>query len=140
MMDTSKMVFVFGSNTAGIHGSGAAKYAYKNKGARWGSSYGHIGDSFAVPTKGHFISSGGSHMVGNTLSLPIINRYVQGFLAYAETHSELTFQVTCLGCGLAGLRHENVAPMFRGWEHTGMFFDEAWQPYLQNNAKFWGTF
>lgn len=132
------MVFVFGSNEGGIHGGGAARHAYKEKGARWGFSYGHMGQSFAIPTKGFINVPGGRQAVGDTLELATIRRYVEGFLAYASGHPELTFQVTCIGCGLAGLEHKDIAPMFRGFEHTGLYFDVKWKPYLQSNAKFWG--
>lgn len=139
------MIFVFGSNEGGIHGGGAAAYAYKNRGARWGFSYGHMGDTFAIPTKG-FIVSGDRRLVGDTLSLPQIDAYVQGFLAYAHGHPELQFQVTCIGCGLAGLNHEDVAPMFSlrlgrdpRFIPENLWFDEKWRPYLQHlTDKFWG--
>ncbi|WP_290877801.1 hypothetical protein [Aquabacterium sp.] len=127
--DTSKMVFVFGSNESGFHGGGAAAYAYKHKGARWGFSYGHMGQSFAIPTK--------SQHIAGTLPLRLIKKYVDGFLAYAAGHPEIQFQVTCIGCGLAGLQHEDVAPMFDGapdncwfdgkWAlHTGIREDRIW--------------
>lgn len=144
-VDTSKMIFVFGSNTGGIHGGGAARYAYEKRQARWGASYGHYGETFAIPTKGHIVvphanRAGSSHSVriGQTLPLAMIRRFVDGFLAFADTHPDLEFQVTCIGCGLAGLKHEDVAPMFRGFEHTGIYFDYKWEPHLQSNAKFWG--
>jgi hypothetical protein len=146
-MDTKKMVFVFGSNTAGIMGAGAAKEAYKNRGARWGLSYGHFGDSFAIPTKGHGYNVMANEMkpfIGSTLNLFHINQFVQGFLAYAVTHPELDFQVTCLGCGLAGLKHEDIAPMF-GNAPENCYFDTAWQPILDvmshgEPVNYWGTF
>lgn len=133
------MVFVFGSNEGGIHGAGAARHAYKSKGARWGFSYGHIGQSFAIPTKA-VIKGGGLKpidMVGDTLDLTIIQQYVQGFLAYAAGHPELSFQVTCIGCGLAGLKHEDIAPMFFG-APSNCYFDEKWKPYFGGTTAYWG--
>ena len=133
-MDASKMVFVFGSNEGGIHGGGAAHFAYKERGARWGLSYGHFGQSFAIPTKGVKMypttpARAGGLGVGDTLELWQIKMYVEGFLAYAHGHPELTFQVTCIGCGLAGLNHQDIAPMFM---HAGpnCHFDEKWRPFL----------
>ena len=134
-MDTSKMIFVFGSNEGGIHGGGAARFAYKERGARWGLSYGHFGQSFAIPTKGfkrilHTTPRVETvTCVGDTLPLTQINDYVRGFIAYARGHPELDFQVTCIGCGLAGLRHQDIAPMFM---HAGpnCHFDEKWRPFL----------
>lgn len=123
-------VFVFGSNAAGIHGAGAAKYAYQKKGARWGKSYGHHGDSFAIPTKDEYLE---------TLPLEHIRQYVQGFLAYAKDHRKLDFYVTCVGCGLAGLHHSQIAPMFLG-APKNCYFDNLWRPYLGEAYKYWGTF
>jgi len=125
------MIFVFGSNESGIHGGGAAHFAYKKKGARWGFSYGHMGDSFAIPTK--------SQGIKHTLSHMQILGYVQGFIAYAQGHPELTFQVTCIGCGLAGLKHENIAPMFAN-APDNCLFDSAWEPWLGTKKCYWGTF
>lgn len=126
----TKKVFVFGSNEAGIHGAGAAKVAYEKHGARWGKSYGHYGDSFAIPTKNEIIE---------TLPIHRIHKYVQGFLAYAEGHRKLTFQVTCIGCGLAGLKHEDVAPLFKD-APANCLFDTKWEPWLGKDHNYWGTY
>lgn len=125
----AKMTFVFGSNEAGIHGAGAAKFAYKSKGARFGKGYGHHGDSFAIPTKDEDIQ---------TLPLERINDYVRGFLAYARGHRKLTFQVTCIGCGLAGYTAEDIAPMFKD-APKNCLFDENWRHILGNDKQYWGT-
>jgi hypothetical protein len=135
----AKRVFVFGSNEAGIHGAGAAKTAYEKHGARWGFSYGHMGDSFAVPTKNQIIE---------TLPMGHIEAYVMGFLAYAAGHRKLTFQVTRVGCGLAGLRDEDIAPLFLE-APANCLFDEKWKPIFDGyilstgstwNPQYWGTF
>lgn len=125
-----KMIFVFGSNDAGIHGAGAAKYAMEHKAARFGKSYGHVGDSFAIPTKDEILE---------TLPLDRINDYVRGFIAYARGHRKLKFQVTCIGCGLAGLKHEDIAPMFKD-APPNCYFDELWRPVLGDRYNYWGTF
>lgn len=125
----SKMIFVFGSNTAGIHGAGAAKFAYKNKGARYGKGYGHHGDSFAIPTKDENIK---------TLPLAQIHEYVRGFIAYAKDHRKQQFQVTRIGCGLAGYKDQDIAPMFLE-APANCLFDEAWRPLLGDGKNYWGT-
>lgn len=122
----AKPVFVFGSNDAGIHGAGAAQFAYKNKGARFGKSYGHHGDSFAIPTKDEDI---------RTLPLPRIADYVYGFLAYAAGHRKLKFQVTRIGCGLAGYKNEDIAPLFKN-APSNCIFDEQWRPFLGDNYTY----
>jgi hypothetical protein len=125
-----KRIFVFGSNEAGIHGAGAAKTAYQKHGARWGKSYGHYGDSFAIPTKDDIIK---------TLPIPVIKQYVEGFIAYAWGHPKLNFKVTCIGCGLAGLKHQDIAPLFKN-APSNCYFDELWKEWLGDKHKYWGTF
>lgn len=97
-------VFVFGSNLAGRHGKGAAKFAVENHGAVYGIGYGHVGSSFAIPTKDENIQ---------TLTLERIKFYVDGFLAYALNNPKIEFQLTPIGCGLAGYQYEDIAPMFK---------------------------
>lgn len=98
-------IFVFGSNLLGIHGAGSAKRARDNYGARWGVSSGRTGNSFAIPTK--------ESPWGATLSLNEIEAHVQNFLRYARQHPELHFKVVAIGCGLAGFKPEQIAPMFK---------------------------
>lgn len=130
-MPPNDMIFVFGSNEAGIHGAGAAKFAVDHKHAVLGVSFGPQGRAFAIPTKDSTIRF--------TLPLSDIKAYVVNFLKYARETPELQFQVTCLGCGLAGLKHEQVAPMF--YRAPGnCYFDTLWMDYLPDTAKFWGTF
>lgn len=124
-------VFVFGSNEAGIHGAGAAKVAYEKHGARWGKSYGHYGDSFAIPTKNEIIET--------IEDFNQIQMYIWGFIAYARGHRKLTFQVTRIGCGLAGLKDADIAHMFSG-APSNCQFDEAWHPYLGDKFQYWGTY
>jgi len=97
------MIFVFGSNLSGIHGAGAAKFALDHHGAKWGQGVGLQGNSYAIPTKDKNIT---------TLPLTEIKMYVDHFLLFAED-SDLTFQVTRIGCGLAGYTEKDIAPMFR---------------------------
>lgn len=120
-------VFVFGSNLAGVHGAGAAKFAMDKKGARWGYSYGRAGDSFAIPTKDRDIE---------TLPLEEIQDFVTGFLAYARNHPKVIFQVTAIGCGLAGYEHYMVAPLFEGASENCWFQDE-WKEYLGDGYQYW---
>jgi hypothetical protein len=92
-------VFVFGSNKEGMHGGGAAAKAFRDFGAEWGVGVGMTGRCYAIPT-----------MDG---SLDIIRRHVDGFTAYAKAHPDLTFLVTPIGCGIAGWRESEIAPLFR---------------------------
>ena len=98
------MIFVFGSNESGIHGGGAAKVARDSYGAIWGVGFGRHGNSFAIPTK--------SWGIEETLPLPVIRHYVDAFKRYASFAPVTEFKVTQLGCGLAGLKARDIAPMF----------------------------
>jgi hypothetical protein len=113
-------IFVFGSNLAGRHGKGAALHARRNCGAIYGQGTGRQGQSYAIPTKDKQI---------RTLPLYLIAAYVGDFLFYANSHPELQFVVTRIGCGLAGYRDEQIAPMFKG-APSNCRFDPAWAPYL----------
>lgn len=96
-------IFVFGSNLAGRHGAGAAKYAYDNHGAIYGVGVGLQGDSYGIPTKDQKIE---------TLPLETIKIYVEQFIEFARLTPDLMFNVTAIGCGLAGYNPFQIAPMF----------------------------
>lgn len=92
-------IFVFGSNLEGMHGGGAALAALNKFGAVWGQGVGLQGQSYAIPT-----------MQGG---VETIKPYVDQFILFAQMHPELTFLVTRIGCGIAGFRDEEIAPLFR---------------------------
>lgn len=91
-------VFVFGSNLAGSHGGGAARLAYNRFGAVWGQGVGLQGQSYAIPT-----------MHGG---VDAIKPYVDEFISFTKLHPELIFLVTKIGCGIAGFKDEEIAPLF----------------------------
>lgn len=91
-------IFVFGSNLAGRHGGGAARIAYERFGAVMGQGVGLQGQCYAIPT-----------MQGG---VETIKPYVDEFILFAQQHPELTFLVTRIGCGIAGFRDEEIAPLF----------------------------
>ena len=91
-------VFVFGSNLAGIHAGGAARVAHKRFGAVMGQGVGIQGQSYAIPT-----------MQGG---VETIKPYVDDFIALAREWDQTTFYVTRIGCGIAGFRDEEIAPLF----------------------------
>lgn len=91
-------VFVFGSNLRGWHQGGAAKHAHRYFGAIWGQGVGLQGQSYAIPT-----------MQGD---VDTIKPYVDEFIVFAKNHQELTFLVTRIGCGIAGFKDEEIAPLF----------------------------
>ena len=97
-------VFVFGSNLAGRHGKGAALHARQYFGAIYGQGVGRQGNSYGIPTK-----DGSLH----TLPVSTIKEYVDEFLDYARENFWESFNVTAIGCGLAGYTPEQIAPLFR---------------------------
>lgn len=103
-MGIEQVIFVFGSNMAGRHGAGAALYAVRARGAVYGQGEGLQGESYAIPTKDENI---------RTLPLNRIRFFVDRFLHYAREHPELTFEVTPIGCGLAGYKPSDIAFMFK---------------------------
>lgn len=96
-------VFVFGSNLAGRHGKGAALCAKLEHGAVYGVGVGRTGNSYAIPTKDGQL---------RILPLATISKYVAEFIAYAMENPSEKFQVTRIGCGLAGYTDSQIAPMF----------------------------
>ena len=97
------IIFVFGSNWAGRHGKGAALTARNDYGAVYGIGVGRTGNAYAIPTKD-------AHL--RTLPLASVEKHVAAFLLYARQHPELDFLVTRIGCGLAGYKDHQIAPMF----------------------------
>lgn len=110
-----KPIFVFGSNLAGRHGAGAARDARMQHGAVYGQGWGKQGNSFAIPTKDGQL---------RTLPLERIQGYVEKFLNYARACQADTFNVTAIGCGLAGYKPEQIAPMFADAPENCLLPDE----------------
>lgn len=91
-------VFVFGSNLRGRHLGGAARLAHNRFGAIMGQGVGMQGHSYAIPT-----------MQGG---LETIQPYVDQFIKFAKEHIEYFFYVTRVGCGKAGFKDSEIAPLF----------------------------
>lgn len=92
-------IFVFGSNLEGSHGGGAAAIAARKFGAIWGQGVGLQGQSYGIPTMHGGISA--------------IKPYVNEFIEFAKNNAQLDFLVTRIGCGIAGFREEEIAPLFK---------------------------
>lgn len=97
------MIFVFGSNLAGRHGAGAAKYALLKYRAEYGVGVGRTGDAYALPTKDERLK---------VLPLDVIERHVRDFCQYAAEQHHEGFLLTPVGCGLAGYRTDQIGPLF----------------------------
>ena len=92
-------IFVFGSNLQGYHGGGAARLAMNQWGAVWGKGTGLQGQTYAIPT-----------MQGG---IGTIRPYIDQFIKFAQNDPERTFLVTEIGCGIAGFRPADIAPLFK---------------------------
>lgn len=119
--DLAGKIFVFGSNLAGIHGAGAAKFARMHLGAKLGIGKGFTGDCFAIPTKGATLK---------TLTLNEIKTYIKFFKEVVHLNYELQFYVTKIGCGLAGYKDSEIAPLFKG-SSSNCSFHIDWKPFLE---------
>ena len=113
--------FVFGSNEAGRHGKGAALCAKQYFGAIYGQGNGEQGKSYALVTKDAYLRS---------ISLDEIRENVRVFLLHAKNHPHKQFAVSRVGCGLAGYRDEDIAPMFKGHPSNVYFLEESWNELL----------
>jgi hypothetical protein len=96
-------IFVFGSNLSGRHGKGAAKTAL-GWGAKWGQGAGLQGRTYGIPTK--------DASIRRTLTIIEIKPFVDEFIEFAKNNTDLTFLVTEIGCGLAGHKQKDIAPLF----------------------------
>jgi len=128
------VLFVFGSNKKGKHGGGAAKAALDHFGAVWGNGFGYQGSSYAIPTKEDY---------STTMPIWEIQEYITEFVEYTNKYAEYAagimaidpmeepdqLFVTRIGCGLAGLKDEDIAPMFKGAKLCS--FPEEWKEYLE---------
>lgn len=125
-------VFVFGSNLAGIHGTGMAKLAEEHGWAQWHKSLGmHFGDtgkSYAIATKDFDILK-----FKNT---DPIKFQVSLFLWTTKTLKELAFLVTTLVSGRPyDFKPDQIASLFFGNLSKEEFSDQypnVWLP-----AEFW---
>lgn len=113
-------IFVFGSNLEGEHGGGAALLAWRKWGAIWGQGAGLQGQTYGIPTM---------HGGPDT-----IKPYVDEFISFAKEHPGLTFLVTEIGCGIAGFKPSEIAPLFRnGTDVPNIYLPQRFWDVL--NAK-----
>lgn len=123
--------FVFGSNSRGIHGAGAARHALNVHGAVYGVGEGLRGTSYALPTKDDQIE---------TMPLEDIQVHVDQFLDFATDNPNTTFMVTAIGCGLANLNPADIAPMFVNAPDNvklpTMFLDILFDTYSEDKISF----
>ena len=104
----SNQIFVFGSNTQGRHGKGAALKAKDRFGAIYGQAYGLQGQSYAIVTKNltkyNHPSVSSEHIITQIKKLYL----------YAEENKNLDFFVAYSGSkiNLNGYSNQEMANMF----------------------------
>lgn len=113
-------VFVFGSNLAGRHGRGAALEARNCWGAIYGQGEGRQGASYGIPTKDEALK---------TRPLADITRSVEKFIDHAYQNPTDHFNVTRVGCGLAGYQDKDIAPLFHDLPKN-VVLPREWQSYV----------
>lgn len=126
--DVSEL-FVFGSNLRGAHGKGAAKTAKEYYGAVYGVGIGRTGNSYAIPTKDEYIK---------TLPLYQIQNHVNEFIRYVISNPQYSYYITRIGCGLAGYKDSQIAPLFSFLKNrNNCNFPVEWKQYLEgvNNVS-----
>jgi hypothetical protein len=122
-------IFVFGSNTAGVHGKGAAKVARDLFGAQKGVAEGPTGKCYAIPTR-IYIGRDEEHWKVRFAPQPLnlIEQSVYRFIEYAEKHPELEFLVTKFGTGYAGYDASEIKPFFQYMQCWNIILPECFQP------------
>lgn len=110
-------IFVFGSNTRGIHDGGASFTAVQYFGAIVGQPEGIQGHSYAIPTDG--------------TTLEELHNAVLRFIVFAKAHPNLTFLVTEIGCGTVGYHPMDIGPLFNEAVHVpNIYLPKIFWKYL----------
>lgn len=112
------MIFVFGSNKAGRHGKGAAKYARDNYGAKAGCGEGITGLAYAIPTKGENLER---------LNFSEIDAAICRFIVHARATPDAQYILTPIGTGLAGHSKRDVwSVLKREGLPRNVFLSSSW--------------
>ncbi|HJQ07966.1 MAG TPA: hypothetical protein VJ836_00630 [Candidatus Saccharimonadales bacterium] len=100
-------IFIFGSNTAGVHAGGAAFLAKEKFGAEDGIGEGLTGRCYAFPTLDYRL---GIPMVRR--STEALKRSRDKLYATARALPEKQFLLTKVGCGIAGYKEADMQVLF----------------------------
>lgn len=102
-------IYVFESNLKGLPITSSALLATKYYGAIPGQARGRVGNSYALPTRDHYL---------RILPFEDIKKNVEIFLKFVGwkslTDDSCTFIVASIGLGLVDYRSKDVAELFRG--------------------------
>lgn len=103
-------IYIFGSNTQGRHGKGAALIAKLKYGAIQGQARGLQGNSYAIVTKDLTLPK---HKQLRSVPLTHIALQVDVLLNIVKSMEATIFILSPIGCGNAGYTPEEIAPMFK---------------------------
>lgn len=110
-------IFCFGSNFAGNHSGGAARFAVEHFEAIEGVGEGLNGFCYSFPT----LNADMSHRSAKELE-----ESKQRLYWTAELNPDLTFLVTKVGTGIAGLSKMYMRELFAGSHPTNIVLPEDW--------------
>ena len=114
-------IFVFGSNLSGFHGAGAAHYAFRFLDAEYGNGITPTKQTYPIPTKDRQIV---------TMKLADIKPYIDKFIQYVKDNPDKNFFITRIGCGLAGYKDFDIAPLFSElFGYANCSFPKEWERY-----------
>ncbi len=122
-----KHIFVFGSNTEGRHGAGAALEAVTNHGAIYGVPMGLQGHAYAIITKDLKVGQ-------RSVSLEFIQSQILILFYFAYARPDCVFYVTRIGCGLAGFTEDEIGPMFKDGKPDNIVLCPEFQKYQKHPA------
>ena len=64
------------------------------------------------------------------MPLSQIQHYIDDFKIYTKNHPKIKYFITSVGCGIAGYKVEEIAPMFKGIS-TMSFFPQSFRPFVE---------
>jgi hypothetical protein len=118
-------IFVFGANTRGAHGAGAAKQAAKEFGAQYGVREGFTGRCWAFPTLDDNLQK---------RSRAELERSRDLLYSACEENPELEFLLTKVGCGLAGFSEDFMRGLFTN-PPANLVLPEDWKMLNQKENE-----
>lgn len=121
-------IFVFGSNTQGRHGKGAAKVARNKFGAIYGQASGLQNKSYAIITKDL------TKLHTPNISRDYIKSEIRKLYSFANCNPNLEFYIAYSGTGhnLNGYSNEEMAEMFSCWTiPENIIFEEEFSKLIK---------
>ena len=106
-------VIVVSTNALGAHIGGAAQYAHKHFGLKWGIGEGLSGQTYALPTMSGIADFAQAAM---------------RFQMFAELSPDLTFFLTKVGCGIAGYDERLISGLFLT-HPSNVIRPKGWPPF-----------